>query len=535
MPYVWTYIKEQQTKLPYEGEDVYNTIGRPNSAQWYPFFNYENTTSEYLIKTKETYDKCKAQEKVEIDKCTIALTNVTNKIIDLLEYLPPDIRSTLNALIKTYIESMPFYVEDLKTHNKSRYIREYQYVRHCKRRWGKRYRRANHWHNKTVSVLDGYTFTMNTNFFASITKYQAITQALSNDISNNILNNCENKYTLLNADGLKECGIYDLIDKLRFDVKPVLDMSNYVMTKLKNTKDFPQYAQAKAVDDELNKWNLYDPMDVRSPINNGYAKDRQDQILAKIWDNGNLKKALLSLYDFCKDNQTHIGVDQASVPVCPQVKDDYMKSAQQCGQAIQMSKTYQYGTDKLTNLWTDISNSIPGNMKTEGTLILNTGNNSCKKWVDMFNVWEKMEEEALATPCNPERPIENTNNKALKKLASDWNTAASDRIKQLKIRLKKIQKYIKNYPNILHLKKEDIVLAPSSMDATALIKKNYSQINDGESPNQHLEMIIPNGTPGKQGKMGIDGILGSTGRRGIPGPMGKTGDGNVPSFYNIIR
>lgn len=151
----------------------------------------------------------------------------------------------------------------------------------------------------------------------------------------------------------------------------------------------------------------------------------------------------------------------------------------------------------------------------------------------MFSIWEEKEEEALATPCNPERPIASTNNDTLIKMADDWNKSAASQIAQLKARLFKIQKYIKNYPNILYLEEKSITLAPSSMTPTALIKKNYSETNEGESPKQHLEMIIPNGAPGNQGKMGIDGMVGPQGKRGITGDIGKQGNVNVPDFFQI--
>ena len=363
--------------------------------------------------------------------------------------------------------------------------------------------------------------------------------AIKYDVNKNIIDNCDNPHTLLTVSGLTTCGIYEKLAKFKNDIKLVKDRSNHVMSIIKNTTGFPQYSQAKQMDDKINYWYNWDPMDKRSKYNNGCAELTKIKLLTLIGENPDggdgVKGKILRMYDFCVSNLTHIGLDNDNLPVCPSVNNDYMKSAQRCGQAIEMSKVYEYGTDKLTDLWTDVSNSIPGQGYRESSLILNTGNNSCKKWVDMFNVWEKLEEEALATPCNPERPIASANDKTLIKMADDWNKSASDHIKQLKLRLLKIQKYIKNYPNVLHVDKDGITLAPSSMTATAIIKKNYSQTNDGESPNQHLEMIIPNGVPGKQGKLGVEGIVGPLGKRGIIGSDGKIGNTNTPEFYNIIK
>ena len=522
MSFVWSYKTVQVEALTYSS----------------------NTTEVVIVGWKEStaYDNQKELEKTEQLKAITALEYVISFIKDqTLEYLETNVKNDLLNVINDKIEAMPILAYGNKTNMISVNVPEYQYVRHCSRRWGKR-RRTSHWHGGTVSVIDGYEYTKNKNFYSEIERYIKASTAMQSDINRYIRNNCENQNTLLNTVGLRTCGIYDKIERFRYDIKPIKDKSNYVMTQIKNSDDYPQYSQAKALDDTINYWYKWDPMDTIAILDSqyytsdtgSYASDCMSQILAYIGDGeDSVKNTLLTNYDYCVSNDTHIGVDNDNVPVCPEVKNDYIKSAQRCGQAIQMSKTYEYGTDKLTDLWTDVSNSIPGNMKREGSLILNTGNNSCKKWVDMFSIWEEKEEEALATPCNPERPIASTNNDTLIKMADDWNKSAASQIAQLKARLFKIQKYIKNYPNILYLEEKSITLAPSSMTPTALIKKNYSETNEGESPKQHLEMIIPNGAPGNQGKMGIDGMVGPQGKRGITGDIGKQGNVNVPDFFQI--
>ena len=55
-----------------------------------------------------------------------------------------------------------------------------------------------------------------------------------------------------------------------------------------------------------------------------------------------------------------------------------------------MAQKYQYGANQLMGLWTDVSNAIPGNtIKCLGT-ILNNADSSCKKWVEIFNMWQKV-------------------------------------------------------------------------------------------------------------------------------------------------
>jgi len=522
MSFEWSYKTVQREPLEFETSNIQRTVG------WAELYKVDALTVRETQMNSTAYT---------------ALENIVTFIQkEVLQYLETNIKTELLNNLNGKINGMPIIFTGLKTNMITVSVRNYQYVRHCSRRWGKR-RRTSHWHSGNPSVVDGYSYVENINYNSAIARYIKTCTAMQSDINRYIRNNCENQNSLLNTNGLKTCGIYDKIEKFRYEIKPIKDKSNYVMTQIKNTEDYPQYSQAKEIDDTINKWYNWDPMD--TPVNldssyfstdndnKPYASDTIAQIEAYIGNSpDSVKNILLTNYDYCVSNDTHIGIDNDNVPVCPEVKNDYIKSAQRCGQAIQMSKTYEYGTDKLTDLWTDVSNSIPGNMKRESSLILNTGNDSCKKWVDMFSIWEEKEEEALATPCNPERPIASTNNDTLIKMADDWNKSAASQIAQLKARLLKIQKYIKNYPNILYLEEKSITLAPSSMTATALIKKNFSETNDGESPKQHLEMIIPNGVPGKQGKMGTSGMVGPPGKRGIDGPMGNMGNVNIPYFFN---
>jgi hypothetical protein len=148
----------------------------------------------------------------------------------------------------------------------------------------------------------------------------------------------------------------------------------------------------------------------------------------------------------------------------------------------------------------------------------------------MFNIWREEEAKAMSEPCAPERPIISANDPVMIKMADEWNKSASDHIAQLKARLIKITKYVRNYPNILHLNKKDIILAPYSMPATANIKIKYDSSESGESPNHYLEMIIPNGKPGQRGDTGVKGIPGYNGYSGTVGDIGHMGQ-IVESIY----
>lgn len=480
--------------------------------------------------TMDDYNRSIAEQSKQHTNIINIIDTALNEIIRALPYIPQEVRDDMNTKLNLYKDNLPIYVQNIKPVYVPKWDDKHSWYRHMRRRWGKRYRGPNHYHGGWKTVLSHYTFDLNDNFRSQVINYINIAQLIITDIGKTVFNNCDNPNTLLNEQGMLSCGMNDEIRVFKEFILPYKKKSNYVMSLIKNTKDFPQYKQAEKVDNYINRVYDWYPMDTRSDYNNGYAKITMTKMKSSmsLW-----KGKISALYDLCISKNTHVGVDDNNVPIC--IKDDYINASNRCGQAIQMSKTYEYGTDKLTDLWTDVSNSVPGNLVGGASTILNTSNASCKKWVDMFNIWEEMEQKALAEPCIPERPIASANDQVLIKMASDWNKSASDHIKQLKIRLLKIQTYIKNYPNVLNVKKEGITLAPSSMTPTAIIKKDYSQSNDGEAPMQHLEMIVPNGKPGKQGNIGITGIEGSLGKRGVSGPQGKVGNNDMPSFYDILK
>jgi len=479
--------------------------------------------------TMSKYNEDKSTEGDKQQTILDAIEDVRDTIEGALRYIPRDAKSAMETKLNIYRDNLPILVKDASPLYLWTYQSQWQDVSHSKRRWGRR-SRWRHWHSRWYNKLDRYRYTKNTNFDNQIETYINQVKAIKDDIPKYVFNFCLNDNTLLNKPGLQSCGLNKLIEDFRNSIKVYKDKSNKVMSKIKNTKKFPQYKQAKRVDDYINYCYNWYPMDQRSTYNSGYAKLTLSQIKAtlKMWSD-----EIPLLYDQCVVKDTRVGIDDNDIPIC--VRDEYLKAAGECGKAITMADTYDYGKDKLTALWTDVSNSVPGNISRQSSLILDTGNESCKKWVDMFNVWEELELKALEEPCVPERPIASENDPVLIKIADDWNKSATDHLKQLKARLINIQKYIQSYPNILDIKKDGITLAPHSMSATALIKKDFSQSKDGEAPKQYLEMIIPNGKPGEQGETGIVGIQGELGRGGLRGPEGAVGDDFLPKFYDMFN
>jgi len=469
-----------------------------------------------VIQLNKLYNERKSFESNKHRHLLNIITNTINNITPLLPYCRQSKSDEFHNALTAYKENLPILLLDIKPIN---LLENTPYLhRQVKYDFWNRKLRRNRWRNNWNEVYVTTLFTENTKFLDEINNYKQNCASIIDKINNEIYNNCENPTTLLNTTGLQSCDINNKITNFRNNIQIYKNHSNRVMEKIKNTEVYPQYAQAKLVDDQINSMYDWYPLDERSTINNGFAKLTKIQIENKLqlWET-----TAITLYNNCVDNNTHIGIDTDDIPMC--IKDDYVKSAQKCGQAIQMSKVYDYGTDKLTNLWTDVSNCIPGNLKGHSMGILDSTNNSCTKWVDMFNVWQEEEAKALSEPCIPERSIINKNDPIFIKMANEWNKSASDHIKQLKARLIKIDKYVKNYPNILHLNKKDIIIAPYSMTPTANIKIKYDSSKDGESPNHYLEMIVPNGKPGEKGNTGYKGQSGYTGYSGTYGIEGDMG------------
>lgn len=468
------------------------------------------------------HEKMSTQSLAQTELLTV-IVHTINEIKPLIPYARKNVYQEIYNQLLAYKEYPPELLLDIEPIMVP--VKHEKTTTHKGSRWGDPYRRRRTSTNWTEELLQ-YNYTENANFYYKNDEYKNYcNQVVTELIVNETQNNCDNPDTLLDRIGLQECGINNIINTFRSNIQVYKNHSNRVMEKIQNTPQFPQYAQAKLVDDKINEMYNWYPLDERSTIYNGFAKLSKQQIIdtLQLWEN-----TVITLYNNCVDNNTHIGIDADNIPLC--VNNEYIKSAQRCGQAIKMSKVYEYGTDKLTNLWTDVSNSIPGNLKGQSLGILDSTNNSCKKWVDMFNIWREEEAKAMSEPCAPERPIISANDPVMIKMADEWNKSASDHIAQLKARLIKITKYVRNYPNILHLNKKDIILAPYSMPASANIKIKYDSSESGESPNHYLEMIIPNGKPGQRGDTGVKGIPGYNGYSGTVGDIGHMGQ-IVESIY----
>ena len=379
---------------------------------------------------------------------------------------------------------------------------------------------------RVFGIILFYTYSVNNNFDSQMAeRYDAINKLYSN-AREFVLNNCDNPNTAISQN---MCGIGDVKSKFQEDILPNKTISNNIVNSLTQTS--PQYTAAKTIDNAIN--NAYDWNYMSNTFNEAganfstYNKDTVTQTYSMY------TTFVQNAYNNCTDStgKTLISLNDNGKPNC--LGPEYDKANATCSKGISQSKVYQYdkGTELLTKLWTDVSNSIPGNTLQAGRTVLTTAQDSCNKWVQMFNVWEEKEAEAIATPCNPERTIQTTYDPAMLKMAEDWNRAASSYIESLMKRLEVITRYIETYPHILQLRENDVTFGPHSLGASMLLKYKVNELKPGVAPVQYLEMLVPNGAPGETGEVGPVGLPGKPGRSGPLGKIGKTGDPTLPSVY----
>ena len=371
------------------------------------------------------------------------------------------------------------------------------------------------------------SYNKNVNFDSQMADRYNTLNGLYSNVRTFVLNNCDtNTNTAISQD---KCGIGTVKSNFQADTLQTKLISNNIVSSL--TTANPQYQTAKTVDDSIN--SIYDWDYMNTTFNeNGiqystYNKDTVTQTYSS------LTTFIQNTYNNCADptGNTLISFNDDGKPNC--LGAEYDKANATCSKGISQSKVYEYekGTELLTKLWTDVSNSIPGNTIRANRTVLTTAQDSCNKWVQMFNVWEEKEAEAIATPCNPERTIQTTYDPAMLKMAEDWNQSASSYIESLMKRLEVINKYIETYPHILQLRENDVTFGPNSLGASMLLKYKVNELKPGVAPVQYLEMLVPNGAQGKTGDVGPVGLPGEPGQSGPFGKVGKMGDPTLPSVY----
>ena len=484
-----------------------------------------------------------------------------------------------------------------------RWWRNYPLDEHRRKRNGRRWSWHTERH-ETKTYLNQYHYSVNNNYYTIKNQCINKVTILKNDIVNMIINNCDNDNSLLTTgteNGFDKCNytiggtnktLSEWITYLKTNFAGMSAVSQSVMDVFENEgnkvkpngeKKFPQYEMADQIDKLIKEKAEWDPtadkeMQNKNIFGTNYyvSKWTLGQVKAMITENNNYSTTSSSgpLYSsVMKDddgskgvpdpsyniqyssnpNKTYIGIgkedwyngtiDNSNVKMnLPYViSNDAYTAWKTCSKAVDMSKTYDYGTDDLFEMWTDVSNALPGNTMNAASNIVNSARNSCEDWIEMFNVWGDMEAAARDAACVAERPNENTNDQGNIKRITNYYEAAQNRLANLQKRLAVIQNYIIPYPeegtqgyneSILRLKEDDITLVPYSVPSVASIRYIFEngQPPTSQAPNQYLEMLIPNGKPGEKGPRGQCGVQGEPGFSGPPGPIGYTSDALLRQF-----
>ena len=368
-----------------------------------------------------------------------------------------------------------------------------------------------------------YTWTqnLNTDFDTQITDATNQITEYTNQMNIYLFNDCNNPRTLLNPTGLQQCNYESTVNDSYSLAQEKKQISEDTMSLIQNSDDYPQYEGAQKINQQLiadASWNFTDKINSDYPSYNYQYNNLQNLIQTRT-------NFLNQSYNNCQYPQNSLtSIDNSGVPVPPCVSNPYNSAINQCEQAYKMAQTYQYGSDQIKGLWMDVSNAIPGNTIGANNTILNNADSSCKKWVEMFNMWQKLEDEALATPCTPERPISTQSDAAIENIVNNSATNSNARLDAVKTRANNLIEKLKNFPNILELNKENITNAPYGMTPSVTIK-NKGEF--GNVPIQYLEMILPRGKPGIMGETGPVGMKGLPGK---PGPVGKEGPVGNPTL-----
>lgn len=377
-----------------------------------------------------------------------------------------------------------------------------------------------------------YTYAVNKNFQTQMSRRREIIMNTQRDILRFTEENCQNERTLvLRADSSNGCGIVNNTLDFRTSMLPTKTLSNGIVAGL-NVGD-PQYNTATAVNSTINRnfdWNYKDYP---------YEHDSQFASLSK-YSIGEMYRSIrentATLYNDCSNPDSLISISpENQLPYC--ISNKYAQVKGTCDSAITLAGpdnyNYPLGYTQLTELWTKVSNAIPGNTVTAGNAILDSAQDSCAKWQAMFNEWRKEEDAAAISPCEPERAIQPTYDPVLLNMAQEWNKSATLYIESLMKRLEIIQKYIETYPNILQLEESGVTLGPPSLGGSMLLQYKVDQLTPGVAPVQYLTMLVPNGQDGDQGEIGKFGLPGAKSSSvNSQGPVGPTGNPNLPTIFD---
>ena len=470
-----------------------------------------------------TPPKYTANESTQSTKQT-SLSKVLLPFLDALEtnepYLPPSWKKNALEWAESKRDNPPKFISSSSTGSYFHVTRRYD----CNcwwNLWG--------WKVGCKTCEDGYnvytwTQNLNSDFDDDIQEAKDQITEYTNEMNIYLFNDCDNPRTLLNPSGVQKCNYESTLNNSYSLAQEKKQISENTMSLIQNSDDYPQYEGAQKMNQQLiadASWNFTDKINSDYPSYNYQYNNLQNLLQTRT-------NFLNQSYDNCQYPQNSLtSIDSSTgVPIPPCVSNPYNSAIKECEQAYKMSQQapQKYGSDQIRGLWMDVSNAIPGNTIDANGTILNNADSSCKKWVEMFNMWQKLEDEALAAPCTPERPISTQSDAAIEDIVNKSAANSNARLDAIKTRANNLIEKLKNFPNILELNKENITSAPYGMTPSVTIK-NKGEF--GNVPIQYLEMILPRGKPGIMGETGTVGMKGLPGK---PGPVGKEGPVGNPTL-----
>lgn len=468
-----------------------------------------------------TISAYEGMENAQINNMKVVILNFLTLLRENKKFLPNSWVSAKTKWCNAKINTPPKYVVSVKERNYRTNTTTYEYDCRDWYKWFKKKRWCRTgWHYYTT-----YEWTVDLNYYFTREINVAITTigGFTSELNELIFNTCSNVNTLLNSEGLQQCGYKNTVDESQNLASEKNKISQRTMSQIKNTDDYPQYRGANNFNDRItsyNNWNFTDKINSQYPDYNYQYGNLKSLITTR-------NNFLNNSYDNCSVPQTSLtSTDNSGIPVPQCVSDPYKGAMSECNKAYQLAQTNQYGSDKLFDLWTDVSNSIPGNTIGANKTILNNASGSCKKWVEMFNMWQKKEDAAIAAPCIPERPITSKSDDTIDEIVTNFTNSSNERIANLNKRIDNLKNKFKHLPNILQFSKDNILETTYGMDPTVVIKNNTTEF--GVIPTQSLEMIIPTGKDGIIGTMGISGVKGLPGSSGPIGKEGPMGNPTLP-------
>lgn len=361
-----------------------------------------------------------------------------------------------------------------------------------------------------LSNLNGAWTTCNTN-------YNLILQQAFND--------CSNSNTLIDSSGMINCnsGVLQQAYITRNETCAA------AMTAATNTNDTNSQAQ-------INKWTAFDPSN--NPFTTTYSTAQTNFPI----ETANC----FAIYNDCNNQGTFL--DSNGLTQCLGTQYSQAQNACQSALGLATQNGDQAGWTTINNMWNDVSNNKLtgyGNTLQNVQIALTTAQATCKKQIEMYNIWQSDIDEAKNEPCIPEQPVISQSDIDIGNANAQWSATALQYIQSLAERVAVIQQYISNYPPPTGIASDTgiLTLDPTNVTLLSTVGTPIFTITQGSTilvttgkptglaPVQSLKITLPSGPAGPQGIQGKVGPIGQPGSLGKDGPVGAPGQYEIPEQY----